>query len=108
MPHFHSATPASPRTGRMQETSSEPDHAWFLPKRYGYGTGAPITWQGWALTVGFIGAQVAIHMAFNKYAHGNHLAEATSMIILTVLLCLVAKAKTRGGWRWRWGSGKQD
>ena len=24
--------------------------SWFAPKRYGYGAGAPISWQGWALT----------------------------------------------------------
>ena len=27
---------------------------WFAPKRYGYGAGLPISWQGWAVTVAFI------------------------------------------------------
>ena len=26
---------------------------WFAPKRYGLGS-TPITWQGWALTFGFV------------------------------------------------------
>ena len=27
---------------------------WFAPKRYGYGAGLPISWQGWAITLGFV------------------------------------------------------
>ena len=27
---------------------------WFAPKRYGFGSGMPISWQGWAVTLGFI------------------------------------------------------
>lgn len=30
------------------------DKAWFAPKRYGYGSGLPIAWQGWALLAGLI------------------------------------------------------
>ena len=26
---------------------------WFAPKRYGYGSGLPISWQGWAVLLGF-------------------------------------------------------
>ena len=31
------------------------DGAWFAPKRYGFGAGLPIAWQGWALLLGTIG-----------------------------------------------------
>ena len=27
---------------------------WFAPKRYGYGPGVPISWQGWALVAGYV------------------------------------------------------
>ena len=27
---------------------------WFAPKRYGYGSGLPISWQGWAITIAFV------------------------------------------------------
>ena len=37
---------------------------WFAPKRYGYGAGLPITWQGWALTVVFLA--VSIGLAFTS------------------------------------------
>jgi hypothetical protein len=26
---------------------------WFAPKKLGVGAGLPITWQGWALTIGY-------------------------------------------------------
>lgn len=33
---------------------SDGDGAWFAPKRYGYGTGLPIAWQGWTLLGGYL------------------------------------------------------
>ena len=39
---------------------------WFAPKRYGYGAGPPIAWQGWALTIGFIAVAVALGVMFHK------------------------------------------
>ena len=29
---------------------------WFAPKRYGYGSGPPISWQGWVVTLVFVAA----------------------------------------------------
>jgi hypothetical protein len=26
---------------------------WFEAKRYGYGSGLPIAWQGWAITIAY-------------------------------------------------------
>ena len=34
--------------------SERDDKAWFAPKRYGYGAGLPVAWQGWALLAGYI------------------------------------------------------
>ncbi len=59
--------------------SRKDDKAWFTPKRYGYGAGLPVAWQGWALLAGVVG------------------------LLATLLLGWVAAARTRGGWRWRWG-----
>ena len=30
------------------------DPQWFAPKKYGYGAGLPISWQGWALTIALV------------------------------------------------------
>lgn len=29
------------------------DGDWFAPKKLGVGAGLPITWQGWAVTIGY-------------------------------------------------------
>ena len=29
---------------------------WFAPKRYGFGAGLPVAWQGWALLAAYVGA----------------------------------------------------
>jgi hypothetical protein len=78
------------------------DDAWFAPKRYGYGSGLPIAWQGWALLAGYI---LAISVASLLIAR-HPLVYAAIMLAATMLVIAVAAVKTRGGWRWR--SGEED
>ena len=35
-------------------TDQNNDAAWFAQKRFGYGAGLPLTWQGWALLGGYM------------------------------------------------------
>ena len=48
--------PAPRKRGRPPKESKRMSDGpeWFAPKRYGYGAGLPISWQGWALTIGFV------------------------------------------------------
>jgi len=72
---------------------------WFAPKRYGYGSGPPISWQGWAMTIGLVILAATAGVVFvNK-----PLVFVAIMIALTVLFSTIAAKTTRGGWRWRWG-----
>lgn len=72
---------------------------WFAPKRYGYGAGLPIAWQGWAILVAYL--IVAISAG---YAFAERPALMLAIVVpVTLLLLLVAARTTRGGWRWRWG-----
>ncbi|HEY8592360.1 MAG TPA: hypothetical protein VIL42_05760 [Sphingomicrobium sp.] len=75
------------------------DPYWFAPKRYGYGAGLPIAWQGWALMLGF----VAIAIGLGVTIEDRPLQAAAILAPLTVALLVVSARKTRGGWRWRWG-----
>ena len=75
---------------------------WFAAKRYGYGSGMPIAWQGWALLIGYlilvIAASVLIHISLLLYF---------SLVgFLTGLFVLISARTTQGGWRWRWGDRK--
>jgi hypothetical protein len=54
---------------------------WFAPKRSGFGTGWPIAWQGWALTLAFVAIMVPVTFTF---------------------IVILART-TKGGWRWRSG-----
>ncbi|WP_308514982.1 hypothetical protein [Sphingomonas flavescens] len=72
---------------------------WFAPKRYGFGSGLPITWQGWAVTAAF-GALIAIGVYFFR---DRPLQLAALMAPAILALVLVCARTTRGGWRWRWG-----
>lgn len=75
------------------------DREWFAPKRYGYGAGLPITWQGWALTIAFVAIAAACAVVSR---HKPLLIFAIMIPILTVFLVICART-TKGGWRWRWG-----
>ena len=82
----------------MNMAESEED-AWFAPKRYGYGTGLPISHQGWAALIGYI-ALVALAGFLIPY---SLLAYITIVLAATAAFILLCARKTRGGWRWRWG-----
>ncbi|HEY1145173.1 MAG TPA: hypothetical protein VGE84_02415 [Allosphingosinicella sp.] len=76
------------------------DKPWFAPKRYGYGAGLSVAWEGWALLAGYGLALLAAILI----AERSPLATLSIIVSATALLLLIAARKTRGGWRWRWGS----
>ena len=73
---------------------------WFAPKRYGYGAGLPISWQGWALTLGF----VALACALAGLLKDQPLRLIALEAPLAIAFAVICARTTRGGWRWRWGS----
>jgi hypothetical protein len=75
------------------------DREWFAPKRFGYGVGLPIAWQGWALVIGFVAIAAASARAFRD----KPLLIFAVMIPVTVVFLVIGARTTRGGWRWRWG-----
>jgi hypothetical protein len=72
---------------------------WFAPKRYGYGAGLPISWQGWAVTLGFAAIAVALCLTF-AYRPLQLVAALAPFIVAFIV---ITARTTRGGWRWRWG-----
>lgn len=71
---------------------------WFKPKRFGYGGGRPITWQGWLV----LGTYVAIVFGTGRLLGQRPLAMAGVLVPATAVLVLVVAKTTRGGWHWRW------
>ena len=72
---------------------------WFAQKRYGYGAGLPIAWQGWAL----LGLYMAVVGIAVWLLEKRPLAILAILVPATFLLVLITARTTRGGWRWRWG-----
>ena len=87
--------PRDERYGRELESG-----AWWAPKRFGYGAGLPIAWQGWAVTLSYI--MLIMGAALGILPH-SPFAFAAIVVVATAVLVLVIARKTRGGWRWRWG-----
>lgn len=74
------------------------EKAWFAPKRYGYGSGLPIAWQGWAVLTIYVLIMGAAGLLLQETTIGF----IAVTIVATAILCVVCARKTRGGWRWRW------
>jgi len=72
---------------------------WFAPKRYGLGSGLPISWQGWAVTLGFIVVTILLCLRFS-HRPVQLIAALEPFFVSFMIICA---RTTRGGWRWRWG-----
>lgn len=73
---------------------------WFPATRYGWGWGAPITWQGWAVTIAFGWLGVGGYFPFRPYLAGaGFLAYCIALTAGFVAVCWLKGAPPR----WRWG-----
>lgn len=75
------------------------DDPWFHPKRYGYGAGLPCAWQGWVT----LGAYLAVVLGCALLFTDAPWVPPLVIVPATVVLILIARRHTRGGWRWRSG-----
>jgi hypothetical protein len=78
---------------------ADKDEFWFAPKRFGYGSGMPVRWQGWALVAAHGLAVLAGTPLVER--HPNWFA-GYAVFVSLIFMPLYA-AKTEGGWHWRWG-----
>ena len=77
---------------------------WFPAKRYGWGWGFPVAWQGWLVLAGY--ALLAIGGAGlllgNPVTTESRTAYAVYMLLLTLALVAVCWIKGEKP-KWRWG-----
>jgi hypothetical protein len=77
---------------------------WFRAKRYGYGAGLPVKWQGWVLIASYVAVLGGIGL-ISKSADGFTRAFAfTVFLAVTVIFLSVLNKRTEGGFKWRWGN----
>jgi hypothetical protein len=88
------------------EASDMTDY-WFKPRRFGYGA-TPVTWQGWALTIGTVVVVVMASMVLPAVADGSVWGLSAVVIDVAAIaaLLVVSRRKTDGEWHWRWGDRK--
>jgi uncharacterized membrane protein AbrB (regulator of aidB expression) len=74
---------------------------WFPAKRYGWGWGAPITWQGWLVLIAYLAALAIGAMALNpaRSPLGFMLLVAGATAIFMLVCYLTGEPP-----RWRWGN----
>jgi hypothetical protein len=85
----------------MSEESDRASEYWFPAKRYGWGWGAPLVWQGWAvLCVWGLALAAGIFLL-----HARHLPTFGLVLLMILLLVLICYAKGEPP-AWRWGSGR--
>ncbi len=81
--------------------SDENDGAWFVAKRHGYGAGLPIAWQGWVVLAAMIALSTVLALLLAKTL--SPLLFTPVVLAANLPLILLARARTRGGWKWRNG-----
>jgi hypothetical protein len=73
---------------------------WFPAKRYGWGWGLPLTWQGWVVLAAFV-VLIALGVVFLLPSSGLLFLYA---YVAVLIVALVAVCWWKGEPpRWRWG-----
>jgi hypothetical protein len=72
---------------------------WFPAKRYGWGWGPPITWQGWAVVVGWTALLIVGVLRLRAQQVASILAYVLVMTLVLMAICYVKGEPPR----WRWG-----
>lgn len=79
---------------------------WFRAKRYGYGAGLPIAWQGWALLGCFLIAFLALLRLFVRLMDRGSLLAILPIVAIAILLGMfirISRQRSDKDWDWRWG-----
>jgi len=77
--------------------ASDKRKPWFRVKRYGYGVGLPIAWEGWLVLVLFLTATVSASALISS------MASLVVLLLLTPAVIYIAYLRSDGEWRWRNG-----
>ncbi len=86
-----------------------PQGYWFKRKLYGWGW-TPATWQGWLITLVFIGAIVYDTVSFETLTNPTNdaiisfLLEIVALIAVFIAICWKKGEEPR----WQWGLKKKD
>lgn len=76
-----------------------PRRYWFRAKRYGWGWGAPASWQGWVFTLAWAAITVPTTLWLGNQNLGFAYAFMSIMVAVLLVVCFMKGEPPR----WRWG-----
>jgi hypothetical protein len=85
----------------MKEEKKE---IWFPAKKYGFGWGLPIAWQGWAVLLVYV-LLITIGSVMLSNSSDNIIWLIPSILILTLFFIFICWKKGEKA-EWRWGNKK--
>jgi hypothetical protein len=77
---------------------------WFKAKTYGWGWGAPASWEGWVVFLIFIAFNVKVFWLIDSASHSgsdtlmNFILPFVLSIVILFIICYLKGEKL--GWRW--------
>jgi hypothetical protein len=77
--------------------------AWFRAKKYGYGAGLPIKWQGWALLAFYTLAVVGFGQLAAMPKWELRIFGLVMILLVTGGFLRISYHRTEGNWKWRSG-----
>lgn len=78
---------------------NNPPQYWFAAKRYGWGWGLPLRWQGWAVLILWLAILTG---AAGRLMPAHRLAFLVFVVLMAALLTFICYL-TGEPPRWRWG-----
>jgi hypothetical protein len=89
------------REGREAEVEQDTPQYWFPVKRYGWGWGLPIRWQGWVALALYLGS---IYAGVRYFPPRDSVAGfLVWLAIATIVFVAVVAWKGERPLAWRWG-----
>lgn len=89
---------------RQQDSQPRPKY-WFPAKRYGWGWGLPLRWEGWLVLIVFVALVGLGALVFPpRMALASYLGYVALLCALFVGVCWVKGEPPR----WRWGDAERD
>jgi hypothetical protein len=73
---------------------------WFPVKRYGWGWGLPVRWQGWLVLVAYLALQYLGIQYFEERRDVRGLLFYLIGVTVVLVAIVVAKGERPVGWRW--------
>lgn len=104
----HSTVVLLEKPDRAPSQPVDPDapRPWFAAKRFGFGAGMPIAWQGWALIAAWLVLLAGVGLLDRSGSGATRTAGFAILIAGTATFIVLVAKRTEGGPRWGWG--KQD